>query len=50
MCDKFHETGSICNAPKSGQTVSVTTKENEMLVSQAIMMSPKNQNKEFLLT
>jgi len=39
ICDKFDETGSICNAPKSGRLVSVTTQENEMLVSQAFMKS-----------
>ena len=39
--DKFDETGSICNAPKSGRPVSVTTQENEMLVSQAFTNSPQ---------
>ena len=38
--EEFDETGSICNAPKSGRLVSVTTKENEMLVSQAFTKSP----------
>jgi hypothetical protein len=39
--DKFDETGSICNAPKSGRPVCVTTQENEMLVSQAFTKSPQ---------
>ncbi|XP_037020829.2 uncharacterized protein LOC119063554 isoform X1 [Artibeus jamaicensis] len=39
--DKFDKTGSICNAPKSGRPVSITTQENEMLVSQAFTESPK---------
>lgn len=39
--DKFDETGSICNAPKSGRPVSITTQENEILVSQAFTESPK---------
>jgi len=50
ICDKFDETGSICNAPKSDRPVSVTTQENEMLVSQAFTKSPKNQNKELLFS
>jgi transposase len=33
ISDKFDETGSICNAPKSGRPVSVTSQENELLVS-----------------
>jgi transposase len=39
--EKFDETGSIRNAPKSGRTVSVTTQENEMLVSQAFTKIPQ---------
>jgi hypothetical protein len=39
--DKFDETGSICNAPKSGRPVIVTTQENEMLVSQTFTKSPQ---------
>ena len=39
--DKFDETESICNAPKRGRPVSVTTQENEMLVSQAFAKSPQ---------
>ena len=39
--DKFYETGSICNAPKSGRLLSVTTQENEMLVSQAFTKIPQ---------
>jgi len=49
--DKFHETGYICNTPKSVRPVSVTTQENEMSVSQAITKKPpppKNRNKELL--
>jgi len=26
--NKFYETGSVCNAPRSGRPVSVTTQEN----------------------
>ena len=41
----------MCNAPKSGRPVSITTQENEMLVSQAFTKSHlKNQNKELLLS
>jgi hypothetical protein len=39
--DKFDQTGSICNVPKSGQPVSVTTYENEMSVAQEFDQSPK---------
>jgi len=38
--DKFVETGSICNAPKSVRPVSVTTQENEMLTSQEFTKGP----------
>ena len=37
--DKFYETGSICNDPKCGRPVSVTTQENEVLLSQAFAES-----------
>jgi len=39
MRDKADETGSICNAPKSGRTFSVTIQENEVLVSQTFTKS-----------
>jgi transposase len=39
--DKFDETRSICNAPKSGRPVIVNTQENEVLVSQTFTKSPQ---------
>jgi len=49
ICNKFDETGSICNAPKSGQPVSVTTQKNEILLSQAFKKSPqKSKQRAFI--
>lgn len=39
--DKFDLTGSICNAPKTGRPKTVTTEDNEMLVAQSYVQSPK---------
>lgn len=39
--DKFEQTGSIHNAPRSGRPITVTTRENEFKVAQAFTQSPK---------
>ena len=39
--DKFEQTGSIHNAPKSGRPITVTTQENELEVAQAFTQSPQ---------
>lgn len=41
LMDKFDLTGSICNAPKTGRPKTVTTEDNEMLVAQSYVQSPK---------
>ena len=41
LCNKFDQTGSICNVPKSGRPISVTTHENEMLIALAFTQSLK---------
>jgi hypothetical protein len=41
ICDKFHGTGSICNARKTSRPVSVTTQENDMLVGQTFTKIPQ---------
>lgn len=39
--DKFEQTGSIHNAPKSGRPITVTTPEKAMQVSQTFTQNPK---------
>ena len=39
--DKFEWTGSIHNAPRSGQPITVTTQENEFEVAQIFTQSPQ---------
>jgi len=43
--DKFEETGSVKNAPKSGRPRTVTTTENENLVASAFQRSPQKSTR-----
>jgi hypothetical protein len=43
--NKFDQTGSICNAPKNGRPISVTTHENEVGFS-GTYLKPKKIKKE----
>lgn len=39
--DKFENTGSVCNAPKSGRPTTANTDGNQMLVSQTYVENPE---------
>ena len=45
ICDKFDATGSILNAPKTGQPKTVCTEDNKQHVVKAYVQSPKKSTR-----